>query len=248
MVAAAVIGAGVIGAVGSATAAGDQANASRAAIAEQQQMYQQQESYLAPYQQGGVGALNQLNYLEGNGSPTATTSSAGGYGSLNAPFTEDTFQHYSPAYQFQLQQGQQGVLNSDSSSQGALSGAALKDLTSYNQNYAGTAFNNAFNQYQTQNQNVYNRLSGIANLGESASTSGATGSTAFSSGIAQSTQNVGTAEAGGVVGVANSIDNAALLGSLYQGGAGNPNNDQSPVTYYTSDGKPYTGTVASGGF
>jgi hypothetical protein len=206
-----------IGAIGSVVAGGEQAGASEQATAAQQQMYQQQLANEAPYAQGGQGALAQLNYLEGNGNPTGVTSNAGGYGSLNAPFTEQTFQQYSPAYQFQLQQGQQGVLNTDSSSQGALSGAALKDLTGYNQSYANTAFNNAFNQYQTQNQNVYGRLAGIANLGEAAASNQATGGSNYAQGIGQSITNTGSALGGGVVGAANSIGNAGLLGALYGG-------------------------------
>jgi len=249
-VAAGLIGAATIGAVGSIAAGSEQASASQNATNAQEAMFQQQEQNLAPYQQGGVGALNQLNYLEGNGPSTGITSSAGGYGSLNAPFTAQTMQQYSPAYQFQLQQGQQGVLNTDSSGQGALSGAALKDLTSYNQNYANTAFNNAFNQYQTQQSNTYSRLAGIANLGEAASANSATGGSNYAQGIGQSLTNTGTALGGGIAGAANSIGGAATLGALYQGGGLGYNAavDQSAATYYTADGTPFTGTVASGGF
>jgi len=68
----------------------------------------------------------------------------------------ENFKQLSPAYQFQMQQGQQGVLNGDASGQGALSGAAMKDLIGYNQNMANTSLNNAFNQYQTQQRGVGN--------------------------------------------------------------------------------------------
>jgi hypothetical protein len=87
-------------------------------------------------------------------------------------------QQYSPAFQFQQQQGMQGVLNGDSSSVGALSGAASKDLIDYNQSLANTAFNNAFNLYQQQQGNVFNRLMGITGLGQTAAANtGAQGTT-----------------------------------------------------------------------
>jgi hypothetical protein len=109
----------------------------------------------------------------------------------------------SPAYQFQMQQGQQGVLNQDASGQGALSGSALKDLIGYNQGYANTAFNNAFNQYQTQQGNIYNRLAGVATLGQNAAANTGAQGTALAGNIAQSVSNAGSALAAGQVGAAN---------------------------------------------
>jgi hypothetical protein len=147
--------------------------------------------------------------LGGNGSTgvaqASPSNAAGGYGSLLTPFTADTFKQYSPAYQFQLQQGQQGVLNGDEASAGALSGAAQKDLMSYNQNAANTAFNNAFNQYQTQQGNIYQRLGSLAQLGQSAASNQATGASSFANGIGNSISNIGAAQAGGIVGATNSI-------------------------------------------
>lgn len=187
--------------------------------------------------QAGYGAQSQLNYLLGVGTPgaagggsgttpgTATSSTAGGYGSLLQPFTAQYMQQYSPAYQFQLQQGQQGVLNSDATGQGALSGAALKDLTAYNQNYANTAYNNAFNQYQTQLGNTYSRLSSVAQLGQNAAANTGQQGTALAGSAAQSATNIGTAQAGGTVGAANAIagglSNASLPWLAYgSGGSG----------------------------
>jgi hypothetical protein len=218
----AVIGAGVIGAVGATSAASTQAGAAKNAqnISEQEfNTITQQEQ---PFMQGGYGALSQLD--QGLGIGTPMTDSSMGYGSLNAPFTEQTFQQMSPAYQFQLQQGQQGVLNQDASGQGALSGATMKDLIGYNQNYANTSFNNAFNQYQTQNQNVYNRLSGIAQLGQNAASNTGQQGTALAGQAAQSATNVGTAQAAGQIGVANAassgLSSLSSLPWLLQGGAG----------------------------
>jgi len=143
------------------------------------------------------------------GSYTPSQSAAGGYGSLNAPFTADMMKQYSPAYQFQLQQGGQGVLNTDSANVGAESGAAFKDLMGYNQNLANTSFNNAFNQYQTQQGNTYNRLMGTATLGQNAASNLGAQGTQLAGNAASLAASQGAALAGGTIGSANAISGAA---------------------------------------
>lgn len=231
MVAAAVIGtvaAAGIGAAASSNAAGDQESAAKNAQAIAQNQYQNNVGLEQPYNAAGLNATNQLQYLEGlsGGAPGQAQSSApGGYGSLNAPFTAQTFQQMSPAYQFQLQQGQQGVRNQETGT-GALSGSALKDLTSYNQGMANTSFNTAFQQYQEQNTNTYNRLANIANLGQSAASMTAQTGTSLAGTAAQAATNYGTAAAGGAVGVGNALSggasNAGALWSMYGGGGQTP--------------------------
>lgn len=189
---------------------------------------------------GGTGALGSVlgNYPtmtatqgmttggQSTGPAVASSSPAGGFGSLLAPFTADMMKQYSPAYQFQLQQGQQGVLNSEAAGQGALSGSALKDLISYNQNYANTAFGNAFNQYQTQQGNIYSRLAGIAQLGQAAAANTGQQGTALAGQAAQSAQNIGTAQAAGQIGSANAwsgaLSNLATPWLLAGSGGGSP--------------------------
>jgi hypothetical protein len=234
-VATAIAGAAVVGGVASMSAANKQAGAAQNAQNIAQSQFQTNVGLQQPYNQAGMGALSQLNYLQGigpqtdaNGNPpTGVSNAAGGYGSLNAPFTAQTFQQYSPAYQFQLQQGQQGVLNQDATGSGALSGAALKDLTSFNQGLANTSFNTAFNQYQTQQSNTYNRLANIANLGQSAASGTAQSGTALAGTAASAAQNVGTAQAGGIVGASNALGTGgtnAALWAQYGGGGGGYSN------------------------
>src|ERR1700739_2426902 len=138
-----------------------------------------------PFMQAGYGALSSLEYGLGiggtpGGFPAARgrgfgTSGVGGgglggqgFGRLVARFTPAKWQQPSPMYDFTKQQGIQGVLNADTSSQGALSGAAAKDLIGYNQGLANQSFGQAFNQYQTQQGNIFNRLNSIAQLGQNA--------------------------------------------------------------------------------
>jgi hypothetical protein len=220
-IAGAIAGAAVVGAGSSIFGATTQANAENNATAQQASMYNAQVGREAPYVAAGNQAQGALNNLLGIG---ANTGQGGSYGSLNAPFTADTFKSLSPAYQFQMQQGQQGVLNQDSSAQGAESGAALKDLISFNQNYANTSFNNAFQQYQTQQTNTFNRLNSIAQTGESAASNQATGGSNYASGIAGTTVGAGTAAASGAVGASNALTGGATNAAIWAqyGGGGTP--------------------------
>lgn len=203
----AIAGAGAIGgSLISGSAAKSAANTQATAAGNAQQISENEFNTITgqeqPFMTAGTQALSTLDQGLGVGAPNSTAGGMG-YGSLTAPFTAQNFQQLSPAYQFQQQQGMQGVLNGDASGQGALSGATSKDLIGYNQNLANTSFNNAFNQYQTQNQNVYNRLSGIASLGQSAASNTGNQGTALAGQAAQSATNVGTAQAAGTIGQAN---------------------------------------------
>jgi len=213
-VAVGVAGASLLGGLFSSGAASEasaqQVAAERAALAQQQQMWNQQESNESPFVQGGWGAQNQLNFLLGNGSQfnpdgTPITNSAGGFGSLNKPFDMNDFKSQSPQYQFNLQQGGQGVLNQDSNAQGAESGAALKDLISFNQGYANNSYNSAFNNYQTQQNNIFSRLSNIATLGSSAGSNSTTGAGQFAGAIGGTLGSIGASQAAGTIGSANAL-------------------------------------------
>lgn len=149
-----------------------------------------------------------------------------GYGSLTKAFDTSDWQKLSPAYNFQLRQGQQGVMNADAAGSGSLSGAAQKDLIDYNQNAANTSFNSAFNQYQTQQGNIFSRLSGIAGLGQSSANNTGQQGTTLAGQAAQSATNIGTAQAGGIVGAANAWSggiNNATPWLTSGGGRGNSN-------------------------
>lgn len=226
--AAAVVG-GAISASGAESAAQTQAGAAERAQDISQNQFQQIRGMEQPYVQGGVGALQQLNYgLGTGGTPDAGAAPGIGFGSFNQPFTADYMKQYSPAYQFQLQQGQQGVLNQDATAYGGESGAALKDLMSFNQNYANTAYNNAFNQYQTQQQNTFGRLASIANLGQEAAGQTAQSGTALAGQSAQSATNIGTALGAGQIGAANALSGAVGTAGLtpYLSKFLNQNNNQ----------------------
>lgn len=205
-VAAAVVGGSLVGGYMSSqaasSAASDQENASNNATQAQENMYNQTVANEQPYMTAGSSAMSSLT---------------GQLPSLTTPINNSNWEQYmDPSYSFQLQQGQQALQNSQAAGDGAMSGAAMKGLIGYNQNMAQTGYQNAFQDYQTQNQNIYNRLAGVAQLGQNAaSNTGMTGA-GMAGGIANTITGTGNAEAAGAIGSANAYTGAANnLSSMY---------------------------------
>jgi hypothetical protein len=202
---------------------------------------------------GSISGIQQssegMGGLGGSGMPVgrpvpSSGSPGGGFGSLVSPFTMQDWQQLSPMYNFQLQQGQQGVLNAEAGSQGALSGAALKDLISFNQGTANQSFNNAFNLYQQQQGNIFNRLMSVTGLGQTAAANtGAQGTTLAG--------NIGSAQIAGGNAMGTGIQNAGnILGGTANALAAYQalGQDSGPVTtHYPTGGGGEGGTLDAGG-
>jgi hypothetical protein len=248
-VAAAVIGGSVltagVGAMASQSAANTQADAANNATGAQLQMYNQTVQNEQPYMSAGSTALNTLT----GQLPALTTPMA------IQPSIDNTNwkQYMSPAYDFQLQQGEQALQNSQAAQDGVLSGAALKGLINYNQNMAGTAFQNAFNdyqtqygnqfnQYQTQNQNIYNRLANLAQLGQNAASSTGMQATQTGANMANTMTAAGNAQAAGTIGTANAVNGAVNNGMGYL----MLNNMVSPSAASAGWGAGYSPATATG--
>jgi hypothetical protein len=71
----------------------------------------------------------------------------------------------SPNYQFQLSQGQGANKAMSNAAGGAIGGNALKGLQDYTQNFAGNAYQQAFQNYQNQRSNIFNGQNSLAGMG-----------------------------------------------------------------------------------
>lgn len=223
MVAAAIIGAGVIGAAGSAMAGSKQASGQEKASQTQADMFNTINGQEQPFRKAGVDATDSLSQLMGmSGTPGGKVGSTGlDQGSLNRSFTPADFTaNKDPGYDFQMQQGQNAIRSADSPGAGALSGSALKDLMGFNQGMASTGYQNAFNRFQTQQNNIFGRLSGIAGMGQNAASNTGTAGTALGQGIGQAQAAAGGSMAGGIVGASNSIGNGLMLSGMMRGNTG----------------------------
>lgn len=149
------------------------------------------------------------------------------FGSLLDPFDAEKFYEYQdPGYWFRLQQGTQGLRNAASAGSGALSGSALKDLLAFNQDMASQEYTGAFNRYQVQQGNIFQRLSDIARLGQSAAAGVGSAGTQLAGNAGQAVANAGSAAGAGIVGAGNAIGQGATNYWLYN----NPQFWQRPVS------------------
>lgn len=245
-VAAAVVGGAVIGAVGSNMAAGKQASADNNATNATNARFDQITANSQPFMNAGYGATDTLTQLLGtSGMPGSTVAGTGGLqnGYLTSTFnpTQDQLNNY-PGYQFALQTGGQAVRNADTPGVGALSGAALKDLTNFNVGTANQYYNQYFNQDQTQKNNIYNRLSNVAGLGQSAAAGVGNSGTQLGQTAAQTTAAAGAASASGILGATNAaVGGANTYAGLQYLNAQN-GSTAGPVTS-GSDPNGYNGTA-----
>lgn len=226
-VAVAVAAAGVLGAGASAYAANKQSSAIGKAAKTQADMFNTINGQEQPFMKAGYGATSKLSQLLGIG----TDDGSGGYGSLASSFTPaDYLANKDPGYDFQLKTGAQALRNADTPGVGSLSGAALKDLIGFNQGMAATGYQNAFNRFQTQQGNVFNRLSQLANLGQNAASNTGKAGVGLGTGVAQAQAAQGAAQAGGIVGAGNSLGNAGISAAYLLGQNNNPGGTQGWAT------------------
>ena len=175
-VAAAIIGSAVVGGVlssnSSSKAADTQLQASQDATATQRDMFNTVNKQQEPWRQAGSNALSSISNGFGLSVPTGDyNQQVGGVGrgQFNHSFdANDLKTNLAPNYDFQLQQGLGAVNNQASVTGGLVGGNALKGINDYAQGYAGNAYQQAFNNYNTNQTNIYNRLSNIAGLGQTA--------------------------------------------------------------------------------
>lgn len=194
MVAAAVVGAAVIGGAVSASSSSKASKSQRAgadaATQAQWDMYEQTREDQAPWRDAGTAALSQIG----------TGMAAGG--DFNRDFTMADFQK-DPGYDFRLNQGLDSVQGSRAARGSMMSGATLKALSNYGSDYASSEYGKAYDRFNNDRTQRFNRLSSVAGIGQTA------------------TNNVGTAGANAVAGVTGNIIGAANATAAGQVATGN---------------------------
>jgi hypothetical protein len=223
----------VVGLVGNAilsdsskSSANKQSDAAKYAADMQWKMYDQNRTDQTPYREAGYGALSQLQQLLGlGGDPKAAN-----YGSLTRQFTGANLQN-DPGYQFGLNQGRDALQSSAAARGGLYSGATMKALERYGQDYGGTKFNEAFNRNQAYQDSLFNRLSGISGTGQVA------------------TQQVGQAGMNAATNAGNfgiQGANAQAAGQMY--GANNLSNGFNQLAAWASNRNWGGGSSGGGGY
>jgi hypothetical protein len=166
---------------------------------------------------GGTGATGGGGAAQGTGL---------GYGSLTAPFNPANLAQ-TPGYQFELQQGNQALLDNQSALGGVAGGNTLKALSQFNQGLASTTYQQQLQDYMSQQQQQFSMLDTLAGSGQNAAANlGALGAQTGQS-IGNNIVGAGNSTAAGQVGAANALTGGIsnlssnyLLASLLSGGGG----------------------------
>jgi hypothetical protein len=203
---------GIAGAIGSKSASNQAAAASNQAAQLSHQQYLQTRQDLMPYNQAGQSVLPSLTRLAqagqtGGGPDYLSQAAMLGSGPQQQQYLEAT-----PGYQFQLQQGLKATQSAAAARGLGVSGAALKGAATF---ATGLANSNYQQQFQNllalntgQQGNItgqYNRLSGIAGMGESAGAQTGTIGANLANTSAAATQAAGTAQGAGALGIGNAL-------------------------------------------
>src|SRR5262249_49717931 len=125
---------------------------------------------------------------------------------LTQPFTP-TMQslEQTPGDQFTLDQGLPGVQNSYAAQGLGTSGAALTRAASYATGLPSNTYQQQFQNYLTGQQQIYNMISGIAGIGQSAAAGLAPSAVAAGANAGNALISGGNAAAAGTLGIGNAI-------------------------------------------
>lgn len=147
--------------------------------------------------EGQIERIPNPNYVAPGTQPaTAAPASNAIQSPGNIPMTAAAGFQETPGYQFQVQQGTQGVLNSLSALGMKNSGKALKSLDTFTQGVANQEYGNWLN-----------RIAGVAGMGQSQTNATNALSQNAATNIGQTYQDQGQARASGYVGQANAWSN-----------------------------------------
>jgi hypothetical protein len=195
----------LISADASGNAADAQAKSAEDANRLAQDQFNQNRADSQPWRDAGTQALGQL---------TSGTSAGGDF---SRDFTLADF-NKDPGYQFRMDQGSNALQTSAASRGGLLSGGTLKALDRYGQDYASGEYSNAYNRFNNDRTQRFNRLSSIAGLGQTATRDVAQQGTALAGQLGENGMQAANARASGYIGTANAINGGAQsLGNWYQG-------------------------------
>jgi hypothetical protein len=166
----------------------------------QNEIYGQNTANLFPYTAVGQTGANQLNDLANSGYFSKQFGPA------------DLYSNLSPNYEFMKGQGLGAVTQTLNVGGGGSN--IVRGATKFAEDYASNAYQQAFNNFQTQRTGIYNTLSGLAGIGVNANTQQIAAGGQYSGALSnlysplinaqtQTAQNLGSGITGLAVGGAN---------------------------------------------
>lgn len=188
----AIAGSAVVGALSSRSAANKQAAAADRASDMQYRMFQEQSELQRPWREAGTEALG---YLSSGIRPD---------GRFMQDFGMDQFRA-DPGYGFRLSEGLKALDRQAAARGGLISGAALKAAGRYGQEAASNEYTNAFNRFRLERGDQFNRLAGVAGVGQTAVNQLGQQGAQFAGQMGNNMIGAGNARASGYMGSANAI-------------------------------------------
>lgn len=174
------------------TAAADQANVT------QRYMYDQTRADNAPFRQTGLDANNKLAAMMQGGQFDRKFSAQ--------DMAADPV--YNSGLQFGLDQGTQGINRQAAAGGSFLSGATLKALTKYGNDYASTKANESYNRFNNDQATQYNRYAGLSGAGQQATNQVSAAGANMANQVSNNQLSAGAANASGYMGQANALSGA----------------------------------------
>lgn len=175
-------------------AADQQFEATKYASDQQKQMFDDARKDQQPYMQAGSDALKQL------------MGGMGQNGQFMQTYTgQDIYDD--PSYKFRLQQGQDSIQSGAAVQGGLLSGATQKALAGYGQDMASQEFSNAYNRFNADQSNQYNRLSNLVGMGQGAAAGVGNAGMQTGQAMANNAMSGANAQAAGTIAKGNSTAN-----------------------------------------
>lgn len=200
-VAVAIGGAALIGGATSYMGAQKQSKSADRASQIQADMFHETQHNLNPWLNTGTEANKQLADMTGIGGDPRTAY-------LTKPFDLNDFQA-SPSYQFNLQEGENAINKAARARGNYYAPATLRDTARYASGLASNEFTNAYNRYNTDRGNIWNRMFALSGSGQNAAAQqGAFGANTANN-IAGNTIGSGNAQAAGLVGAGNAFQAGA---------------------------------------
>jgi hypothetical protein len=207
-----------------------QVNAANRATDLQGRIFDTTNEQQAPYRAAGYSALNDMMGLRGGPSMSPADVMA------------------EPGYEFGRQQGMRGIENSAAARGMGLSGAAIKNASRFNTDYASTRYGDAWNRSQADFGNRWGRLAALAGIGQSANQLTAGAGQAFGQQAGQNMMGAGNAIGAGAITRGNIWANAANQGASAYGRMGWGQQPSYGQTYQQRGGMMDTGVYDPNGF
>jgi len=194
---------GLLGSNAAQNAANTQARSADKATALQREMWQKQLELNKPFYEAGLTGQNALlQYLGLGGDKTAAN-----YGAGMKPF-DASMMYEDPGYQFRMQQGLDALNKTAAQRGGLLSGNALKAAERYGQDYGSQEYNNSFNRYWQQRNQILNPLQSLLGQGQTTANNLGSAGQNYATNAGNTMMAGANARASGYMGSANALNNA----------------------------------------